>query len=338
MTSIESQLTKFSDHHHKRHRSDLTIHEEEENDEFEHHRKRRCSTRVLSQVISQVVVPALSLPNSAKFQKDFSISSFRYKKDGHDSELNQFIDNLIMDNNDSPSTHSEQSMYHHLPEEEIYSQLESLQSWSMPEYLRNPSSGIQHPMDNVYYGNLDTSNTLREDPIPYRREQIMRIRAQDEAESPFYDPMIGDEIFCQQELPIPMPFHTHLTKEGQRFKNLRCLLKPVRGDDTDRPGKCLLDCELQHVTERDYKSYNLFEIKLAGHSALPLMIQDICYNQVSPYLLVQRFDITHLFQPYIQVASWSEFEEIFSGTLLNGIVDNFLNGFQKSAVENKPRY
>lgn len=136
------------------------------------------------------------------------------------------------------------------------------------------------------------------------------------------------------------PRHGHVNSHGWRFKNLRCLLYPLQ-QVKPYEGNKLLDfmagadysidndeCECQDITDDNHKIYNQFEINLFERPDLEKILKDICYNKTSPYKLVCLFGISHIFQPYIGVATWPEFEEFFCGGILNATVNALVDSLE----------
>lgn len=133
------------------------------------------------------------------------------------------------------------------------------------------------------------------------------------------------------------PHHFHSNSHGWRFKNMRCLLYPLQQVKPYESNKLLEfmagadssngseECEFQDITDNNHKIYNQFEINLFERPDFEQILKDICYNKMSPYNLVCLFGISHIFQPYIEVATWPEFEEFFCGGILNATVNALLD-------------
>lgn len=328
---------------------------EEDNAEDEHPAKKHCSAREIYELMDSFEIwHTQHLAEQAQGNSyQFELPNIHAQGNGYvDAEVVGKTAELVLDPGEysSPiSIHSEQSMVKREDDDSVYSHMASLDTWHIPEYLRNSSadvhklraaeetiytiSGVDPPSVSGYFDNAQTSSEVQ---ALYIQEQQLQATAQEEVHDPVYRIEIIPGTTSNQEETQPIPFHSHINFPGRRFKNLRCLLRPMHNGNHrcgGQPEACLNDCQLQNVNESDYKAYNMFEIELLRHAELPTIIRDICYNQLSPYALLEYFGIAYLFQPYLQVLTWSELDELFCGNALNSMINNFVDTFNEPMEE-----
>lgn len=254
-------------------------------------------------------------------------------------------DLIFMEDSPSERSYSPNSASSHLHEPTIFSPLASIENWAIPEYLRESTSSKNKRFHSVtkvasssgasksrYEISNNNSAEVRIQALHRKRAVIASelFNKSSQVINPHDD---GEEEFDHRS--IAMPEHCHSSGHGWMFKNMQCLLHPVRRETLPfnanaRSHVSTFDAHLEHcedrvVTEHDYKTYNLFEIELLEHPELNKIIEDVCYNRISPYKLADMFGITNIFQPYIRVATWAEFEEFFCGGILNTMVNNLVD-------------
>lgn len=172
------------------------------------------------------------------------------------------------------------------------------------------------------------------------RASLRAIETATSAGNPFYEIVIRQDTAPSNVVMPPWhcghgAWHCREGARGWRFKSLRCLLhtaerempslsSPVvmgMSDSHGIPGGCG-----HHIATREaYSIYDAFEKRLMEDSNANEIIAGICYNRMTPLELVRRFGVFHMFQPYIQVATWAEFEDLFSHELLNRMVNELVD-------------